>query len=129
MWHTPKTHTTANQPSHSYQNIPLGNRHINPLFSLYLWFYVWLFQEHLKVTVKDGNILCISVEYKAESASTVRRVIFNERWYGQYSRSLRLPSTIDVGGITALLDNGVLRICLPKQERANTQHIRIQGPH
>jgi len=48
-----------------------------------------------------------------------------ERWYGDFKRVLRLPFDVDADRVTAELNDGVLRITLPKAENAKPRKISI----
>ena len=55
------------------------------------------------------------------------KFIFTERSYGKTSRSIRLPQGIDVDGIQASMDNGVLNISIPKpEEREYKRRITLE---
>jgi HSP20 family molecular chaperone IbpA len=41
------------------------------------------------------------------------RIRLQERWFGEFSRSLDLPGPVDAGRMTATLREGILRIELP----------------
>ena len=52
--------------------------------------------------------------------------LLDEYAYGEYRRVFILADTIDREKITAKLDNGVLTLTLPKQERAKPKKIAIE---
>ena len=52
--------------------------------------------------------------------------IYTEYAVGHFSRSFSLSSTIDQGGITAMVDNGVLHLSLPKAREAKPRRVAIQ---
>ncbi len=61
---------------------------------------------------------------KAPAAPTFRRT---ETSYGAFSRSFRLPETVNVKAIAAELTDGILRVTLPfDTEKVTTQHIEIR---
>ena len=41
-----------------------------------------------------------------------------ERAYGSFERTFRMPDNIDADSITAKSEQGVLEVCVPKQEKA-----------
>jgi HSP20 family protein len=51
----------------------------------------------------------------------------HERPIGTASRTLRLPVEVDAGKVSAELENGVLRIQLPKAEKAKSRKITIKS--
>ncbi len=48
-----------------------------------------------------------------------------ERWQGKFSRTVQLPFRIDVEGVEATYDNGILRVILPRAEADKPQRISI----
>ncbi len=56
------------------------------------------------------------------------RLVHEEYRLGDYHRSFILSDEVDRERITAELKNGVLRIFLPKGERARTRRIEIKSP-
>lgn len=72
-----------------------------------------------------GQVLTVSGERKREfdgGAGATRRI---ERSYGKFERAFTLPKTVDADKIEAHLENGVLRIALPKVEDAKPRAIEI----
>jgi len=49
-----------------------------------------------------------------------------ERYYGSFSRSFTLPSTVEVGHVTAQSRDGVLRIFLPKKAETKPRQIKVE---
>ena len=61
---------------------------------------------------------------EAPAAPKFRRVETN---YGHFSRTFRLPETVNVKAIAAELTDGILRVKLPfDTEKVTTQHIEIR---
>ena len=53
--------------------------------------------------------------------------LLSECTYGKYERTFILADTIDRDKITAKLENGVLTLTLPKQEKAKPRKIAIEA--
>lgn len=70
-------------------------------------------EEGIDVSVA-GDTLTIKGETKAENETKKEDYYCCERSYGSFSRSIGLPSTVDVEKIEASYDNGVLELHLPK---------------
>ena len=51
---------------------------------------------------------------------------YSERRYGSFSRSVVLPSNVDIENIGANLKDGVLTITLPKKEDDNNKEKKIE---
>lgn len=85
------------------------------------------------VTAEDINIsihedvLTISAETKTEDRQEKERFVLQERRYGKFSRSLRLPSNVDAEKVTADYENGVLKVFVPKSEVAQPRKIAINA--
>ena len=50
-----------------------------------------------------------------------------ERSFGSFARAFRLPATVDAEKITALYEDGVLRLEMPKREESKARRIQIGG--
>jgi HSP20 family protein len=51
----------------------------------------------------------------------------HELWHGQFRRSITLPFEVEAGKAEATFENGVVRITLPKAERAKPHKIAIKS--
>ena len=80
----------------------------------------------IAITVK-GDTLTISGEKKREKDTKEEDYYRAERYYGKFSRSLTLPSTVDAGKIEAKYKDGVLEVHIPKTEEARPKQIKIEG--
>lgn len=79
--------------------------------------------DDLEVTF-GSNVLTIKGELRADDGDQ-HHVHLKERWSGPFQRSLTLPETIDVDGIQANYEAGVLSLFLPKREEARPRRIQI----
>mmetsp|Transcript_39488 Transcript_39488/g.112613 ORF Transcript_39488/g.112613 Transcript_39488/m.112613 type:complete len:327 (+) Transcript_39488:28-1008(+) len=70
-------------------------------------------KEDAKVTVKEGVLKVEGHKTKAETRTGVS-FMTQERSYGKFSRSWRLPDNVDMEGISASFRDGILRITLNK---------------
>ena len=59
---------------------------------------------------------------KEEKEENFRRI---ERQYGSFTRSFTLPSSVDMGQVTANYDKGVLKISLAKKAEAKPKQIKV----
>ena len=59
---------------------------------------------------------------KEEKEENFRRV---ERQYGSFTRSFTLPSSVDLGQVSAHYDKGVLKINLAKKAEAKPKQIKV----
>jgi HSP20 family protein len=79
-------------------------------------------KDDVKIDFQEGQLV-VSGERKApapdENAPKFRRV---ETSFGSFSRSFRLPETVDVAAIDAQLTDGILRLTLPFDSKKVTKH-------
>ena len=77
----------------------------------------------------EGNMLVVSGEKKEEREEKEEGYSYSERSYGSFERRIELPTAADAEKIKAKVRNGVLRITLPKDEKAasNRKRIEIEG--
>ncbi len=73
-----------------------------------------------------GNTLTIRGEKKTEDEQKGENYHRIERRYGQFVRTVELPSAIDAGKVEATCRNGVLTITLPKHEAARPRSIDVK---
>lgn len=52
-------------------------------------------------------------------------VLRSDRHYGDFERVIKLPDDVDVSGIRARLENGVLRIELPRRHSEDAREVEI----
>jgi HSP20 family protein len=76
------------------------------------------------VKEKDINIELdkglLTVKATKEHKHKDKKHHIQERYYGEYQRTIRLPDTIDSDKVEAKYNNGVLNISLPKTEKTET---------
>jgi HSP20 family protein len=80
--------------------------------------------EDIDVSIEQG-VLTIQGKTQAEQEHAERNYLSHEYQLGSFSRSVRLPETVDSDGVTATYEQGVLRLTLPKAAQTKIQHIRI----
>ena len=71
----------------------------------------------IEVKVEE-NTLILSATRHIDKSDTNEKFHYNERRFGTFSRSFKLPTTVKEEKIIAKLDNGVLSIVIPKAEDA-----------
>lgn len=72
-----------------------------------------------------GNNLSISGERKIEAEKDSVRYHRKEREAGKFSRAISLPGDIDADGVSASLSDGILKVSVPKVEKAKPKQISI----
>ncbi len=80
----------------------------------------------LEILVTGGNQLTVKGERKPVE---VDKGVWHrqERAFGTFSRTLSLPYGVDADKVDARLENGVLKISLPKQESARPRKIAVKA--
>ncbi len=81
--------------------------------------------EDLDITFTD-NTLTIKGKLNAEEERDDVRYHLRERRYGQFTRSISLPTAIDAEHIEAEYENGVPTLHLPKAEEARPKRISVR---
>jgi len=77
------------------------------------------------VTLENG-VLTLQGERKAEQEDKGRKIHRIERSYGHFFRSFAIPDLVDETKVKAEFKNGVLRLHLPKSERAKPKAIEVK---
>lgn len=83
-------------------------------------------REEFAVELKDGD-LWVSGEKKEEKEEKGKSFHRVERTYGEFCRVVRLPGEVAADKISAEYKEGVLRISVPKTEKAKPRHVEVQG--
>jgi HSP20 family protein len=73
----------------------------------------------------DGEMLTLRGEKKEEKKTEEKGVHVQERCYGSFQRTLRLPFAPEAGSVSASFDKGVLHVTLPKPPQAQAKENRI----
>jgi HSP20 family protein len=83
-------------------------------------------KEDIRVHV-DGSFVSISAEIKKDKEEkSGSRVVLKETYHGSVSRGFSLAHEIETKGVVAKLEDGVLKLTLPKREASTSKAIQIQ---
>ena len=82
-------------------------------------------KEDVKITF-EKNLLTVQGQRKSSEIPQEARVLLNEMRVRDFSRSIRIPVEIEVNNLSAELENGMLRIVLPKAEEAKPKQIEVK---
>jgi HSP20 family protein len=82
-------------------------------------------KENIKVTV-EGGVLSIAGERKAEKEEKTKKYHRIERNYGTFTRSFTLPDDASGEKVTAEFKDGVLKVHLPKEEKAKAKSLEVK---
>jgi HSP20 family protein len=79
-------------------------------------------KDNFKIEVQDKSLTVFSEMPKEETSSNYIRKEFS---FNPFSRSFRLPRTVDSEQISAEYENGILTLTLPKKEEAKSKEPRL----
>jgi HSP20 family protein len=82
-------------------------------------------KEDVKLSIHD-DVLSISGERKYEKEEKGKKYHRVERAYGSFTRSFTLPDDADAAKIAAEYKDGVLKVHLPKSEKAKPKSIEVK---
>ena len=82
-------------------------------------------KEDVKVTVENG-VLTITGERKFEKEEKDKKYHRIERSYGNFLRSFTLPDAADGSKVNAEFKDGVLKVHLPKSEKAKPKAVEVK---
>jgi HSP20 family protein len=83
-----------------------------------------LTQDQIEVKLA-GGMMTIKGEKSSEKVEDDENYHLRERSYGSFQRSFRLPDSVDVDKVSALFENGVLKVTLPKSATAMQKERKI----
>ena len=81
-------------------------------------------KDEIHIAVEDGYLI-LSGEKKQENESKDKNYHRIERSYGKFERSFLLPKEVNAEAIKANYKNGILRVEIPKTEKALPKQIAI----
>ena len=79
-------------------------------------------KEEIEISLHDDT-LTVSGERKREESSA--QEFLTERLYGNFQRSLTLPTAVDAEKVKASYKDGLLQLVLPKAEEAKPKQIEV----
>ena len=82
-------------------------------------------KEDVKVTVENG-VLTITGERKFEKEEKDKKYHRIERSYGSFFRSFTLPDAADGSKVSAEFKEGVIKVHLPKSDKAKPKAIEVK---
>ena len=83
--------------------------------------------EHINVRVHNDMLTIEGEIPEHEVEKDGKRSLLKERYYGRFSRSIRLPQPINRDQVEAAFDNGVLTLTLPKSPEAQPKQITVKS--
>ena len=83
--------------------------------------------ENINITVHDDELTIIAEIPEQTSEHKEAKTLIRERRYGRFSRSVRLPHSVDADKVEADYAEGMLTLTLPKTEGARVKVIPIKS--
>jgi HSP20 family protein len=85
-------------------------------------------EKNIEVNVANG-VLTVKGQKEEDKVEKKEDFHLRERRFGSFSRSVRVPDTVDTDKIEASFKNGVLRVTLPKKPEAQkpVKKIEVKG--
>lgn len=82
--------------------------------------------DDLDITISD-NVLTIKGETQEEDVHNDEKVHLRERRFGNFMRSISLPTPVEPDNVDASMDNGVLTLQIPKAEAVKPKRIAVKA--
>ncbi len=82
-------------------------------------------KENIHVNIEDNAVSISAQISQVDTQSKDDKLLRSERYYGEVSRSFRLPSDIDQAASKARYENGVLTLNLVKTQKKGGQRMTI----
>ena len=85
-------------------------------------------EKNIEVNVANG-VLTVKGQKEEDEVEKKEDFHLRERRFGSFSRSVRVPDTVDADKIDASFKNGVLKVTLPKKPEAQkpVKKIEVKG--
>lgn len=83
--------------------------------------------ENLDISVVGDSLTLSGSRGSEENGDGERKHHRRERWQGSFSRTMQLPFRINVENVDATIENGILRVVLPRAEADKPQRISINA--
>jgi HSP20 family protein len=81
-------------------------------------------RKNVEITLEEG-VLTVKGERNTETDVAEEGYRRRERTYGTFMRQFTLPDTVDAGNISAAVQDGVLEIEIPKQDKPEPRRITV----
>ena len=85
-----------------------------------------LTKEEVKISVGEDRSMKISGEKKHAAKEQEYKIIRNERYFGNFSRSFAFSESADLNNVSAKMENGLLEISVSKKEPEKPKEIDVQ---
>ena len=83
--------------------------------------------EHINIRLHNDMLTIEGEIPEKEVEKEGKRSLLKERYYGRFSRSIRLPQPVNRDTVDASFENGVLTLTLPKSPEAQPKLIPVKA--
>lgn len=81
--------------------------------------------QDINIDVTEEQIT-VSGKIEEEKEEKEKRCLYQERFYGEFSRSFSLPTRVDASKVRASFKHGTLSITLPKLSSSNMKKVKVE---
>lgn len=74
----------------------------------------------------NDDMFTISGKIEEEKEEKDKRCLYQERYFGEFSRSFSLPTRVDSEKVSAKFKNGTLTVTMPKASSSNTKKVKVE---
>ncbi len=82
-------------------------------------------KDEVDIEINDGY-LKMTARHEGQKEEKKEKYLIQERCYGTWSRTFRLPEDVSSEGVKADMSEGILDVTLPKKEEAKPKKIEIK---
>jgi len=82
--------------------------------------------EDIEITALGDTLSIRATQKRDEKTEKEGRYVRHERYEGEMSRTITLPSTVDPDKVKATYENGVLKLEIPKAQAQQSKRIQVQ---
>ena len=82
-------------------------------------------KDEIKIELNNG-VLEVSGERKTEKTENKEKYHLSEISYGKFTRRFQLPDNVDTDKIDASVEDGILRLSIPKLEEVKPRQIDVK---
>ena len=83
-------------------------------------------EDEIDVSIED-NVIRIKAEHKEDKEKKKKKVVYRQTAQASYFYSTTIPCPVKTDKAEAVLENGVLKITLPKAEEAKPKKIAVKA--
>jgi HSP20 family protein len=83
--------------------------------------------EEMQITAVGNTLTIRAMRKHEEKAEKAGQYVRRERYEGELTRTIELPTTIDPDKVTATYEHGVLTLRVPKAEAAKPKQIQVKA--